>query len=87
MANDLAEPPVATLPAPSPVAETPTAELDPEFQRMLAAADEPSIVFHGPAFGEAKQRLFETARFLILPSFSEGLPMVCSKPGPRVRQR
>ena len=47
-----------------------------EFQRMLTAADEPSIVFHGPAFGEAKQRLLETARFLILPTFSEGLPMV-----------
>ena len=47
-----------------------------EFQRILAAADDPSIVFHGPTFGEAKQRLLETSRFLILPTFSEGLPMV-----------
>ena len=47
-----------------------------EFQRVLAAADDPSIVFHGPTFGEAKQRLLETSRFLILPTFSEGLPMV-----------
>ena len=47
-----------------------------EFQRMLAASADPSIVFHGPTFGEAKQQLLETARFLILPTFSEGLPMV-----------
>ena len=47
-----------------------------EFRRALAAVDEPSIVFHGPTFGEAKQRLLETSRFLILPTFSEGLPMV-----------
>ena len=47
-----------------------------EFQRILAAADDPSIVFHGPTFGEAKQRLLESSRFLILPTFSEGLPMV-----------
>lgn len=47
-----------------------------EFQRVLAAADDPSIVFQGPTFGEAKQRLLETSRFLILPTFSEGLPMV-----------
>ena len=47
-----------------------------DLRRHLEAANEPSIVFHGPAFGEAKQRLLETSRFLILPSFSEGLPMV-----------
>ena len=47
-----------------------------EFERVLAAADDPSIVYHGPTFGEAKQRLLETSRFLILPTFSEGLPMV-----------
>ena len=47
-----------------------------EFERMRAAADDASIVFHGPTFGEAKQRLLETSRFLILPTFSEGLPMV-----------
>ena len=47
-----------------------------EFQRILAAANEPSIVFLGPTFGGAKQRLLESSRFLILPTFSEGLPMV-----------
>jgi poly(glycerol-phosphate) alpha-glucosyltransferase len=34
-----------------------------------------SIRFVGPAHGEAKQRLLEEARFVILPSHSEGLPM------------
>ena len=47
-----------------------------EFKRILAAAKDPSIVFHGPAFGDAKQHLLETSRFVILPTFSEGLPMV-----------
>jgi glycosyltransferase involved in cell wall biosynthesis len=47
-----------------------------DLQRQLALANDGSIVFHGPAFGSAKQRLLETARFLILPTFSEGLPMV-----------
>lgn len=47
-----------------------------ELQRLLAAAGDRSIVFLGPAFGEAKQRLLDTARFVILPTFSEGLPMV-----------
>lgn len=40
----------------------------------LAAAP-PSVRFLGPAHGEAKQRLLERARFMILPSHSEGLPM------------
>ena len=47
-----------------------------ELRRQLEAAPDPSIDWLGPVFGEAKQRLLETARFLILPSFSEGLPMV-----------
>lgn len=47
-----------------------------ELNRLLAAAGDTSIVFHGAAFGQAKQRLLDSARFLILPSFSEGLPMV-----------
>jgi glycosyltransferase involved in cell wall biosynthesis len=47
-----------------------------DLQRQLAAANDGSIVFHGPAFGKAKQHLLESARFLVLPSFSEGLPMV-----------
>ena len=47
-----------------------------ELRRLIAAAGDASIVFHGAAFGEAKQRLLDGVRFLILPSFSEGLPMV-----------
>ena len=47
-----------------------------ELRRLLTAVGDASIVFHGAAFGEAKQRLLDSARFLILPSFSEGLPMV-----------
>ncbi|MCA1661544.1 MAG: glycosyltransferase [Novosphingobium sp.] len=47
-----------------------------ELRRLLAEVGDPTIEFVGPAFGEAKQRLLEAARFLILPSFSEGLPMV-----------
>lgn len=35
----------------------------------------PSVRFLGPVHGAAKQRLLEEARFVILPSHSEGLPM------------
>ena len=35
----------------------------------------PSVRFLGPVHGQAKQRLLEEARFVILPSHSEGLPM------------
>ena len=35
----------------------------------------PSIEFIGPIYGNAKQALLERARFTILPSLSEGLPM------------
>ncbi len=34
-----------------------------------------SVVFTGPAFGEAKDKLFGRADAFLLPSFSEGLPM------------
>ena len=44
------------------------------FRALLDPAD-PSVRFVGPAHGAAKQRLLETARFAILPSLSEGLPM------------
>jgi glycosyltransferase involved in cell wall biosynthesis len=37
--------------------------------------DEAGIVFHGPAFGEEKERLLRTSDAFILSSFSEGLPM------------
>ena len=47
-----------------------------DLRHLLETANDDSILFHGPTFGEAKQRLLKAARFLILPSFSEGLPMV-----------
>lgn len=47
-----------------------------ELRRLLAEADDGSIEFVGPIYGEAKRRLLTGARFLVLPSFSEGLPMV-----------
>ena len=42
---------------------------------QLAAAP-PSITFIGPCYGAAKERELRSAAFLILPSLSEGLPMV-----------
>jgi glycosyltransferase involved in cell wall biosynthesis len=42
---------------------------------ILAGREDPSVEFVGPVYGEAKQRLLEAARYVILPSFSEGLPM------------
>lgn len=42
---------------------------------LLADCGDPSVEFVGPVYGEAKRRLLETARYVILPSFSEGLPM------------
>ena len=38
-------------------------------------ASGPSVEFVGPVFGEAKRGLLESARFIVLPSLSEGLPM------------
>jgi len=43
-------------------------------EARLAGAP-PSVRFVGPVHGEAKQRLLEQARFVVLPSHSEGLPM------------
>lgn len=43
---------------------------------VLVGHADASVEFVGPVFGEAKQRLLESARFVVLPSFSEGLPMV-----------
>jgi poly(glycerol-phosphate) alpha-glucosyltransferase len=42
--------------------------------KAIASAD-PSVEFLGPVYGEAKQALLDSARFMILPSHSEGLPM------------
>lgn len=45
-----------------------------ELQIAVAAAG-PSVEFVGPVYGGAKQALLEAARFTVLPSHSEGLPM------------
>lgn len=45
-----------------------------ELKAQLAAAP-PSIKFAGPVFGAAKQALLDGARYMILPSLGEGLPM------------
>jgi poly(glycerol-phosphate) alpha-glucosyltransferase len=50
-------------------------EADVAALRCLLAAVPDSVQFVGPVFGADKQRLLDTARFLILPSLSEGLPM------------
>ncbi|MEI9915000.1 MAG: glycosyltransferase [Methylovirgula sp.] len=44
-------------------------------QVKLAASADPSISFLGPVYGEQKHNLLHEARFVILPSLSEGLPM------------
>ncbi len=43
--------------------------------RAAVAAAGPSVQFVGPVYGAAKQALLERARFTVLPSHSEGLPM------------
>ncbi|WP_448658019.1 glycosyltransferase [Sphingomonas sp. CJ99] len=45
------------------------------FEAHLAAKASSSIRFVGPAYGEDKARLLREARYLALPSFSEGLPL------------
>ncbi len=44
-------------------------------QAKLAASADPSIAFLGPVYGEQKHNLLHEARFVVLPSLSEGLPM------------
>lgn len=46
-----------------------------ELKAQLAGAPG-SVRFVGPAYGEEKARLYREARFFVLPSHSEGLPMV-----------
>lgn len=43
--------------------------------RQLLHAAPPSVAFVGPQFGANKANLLNQARFLVLPSLSEGLPM------------
>ncbi|MFA6219442.1 MAG: glycosyltransferase [Erythrobacter sp.] len=45
-----------------------------QLEAAMAGGD-PSIAFVGTAFGSQKAALFDIARFLVLPSLSEGLPM------------
>ena len=45
-----------------------------ELRAALAAAPN-SAEFVGPVYGDAKQHLLDAARFTVLPSFCEGLPM------------
>lgn len=51
------------------------AESDVALLRAAIARSDGSIDFVGPVYGEAKQRLLEQARFMVLASHSEGLPM------------
>jgi len=47
-----------------------------QYQALVAElADDDSIIFPGPAFGEKKCQLLRQAHAFILPSYSEGLPM------------
>jgi poly(glycerol-phosphate) alpha-glucosyltransferase len=51
---------------------------DPDDVAALEAAIAragPAVRFHGPVYGAAKQELLDRARFTVLPSHSEGLPM------------
>jgi glycosyltransferase involved in cell wall biosynthesis len=50
-------------------------EADVAQLRAAVAAAGPSVEFVGPVYGAAKQALLEAARFTVLPSHSEGLPM------------
>lgn len=43
--------------------------------RAVVADAGPSVEFVGPVYGAAKQALLDSARFTVLPSHSEGLPM------------
>jgi poly(glycerol-phosphate) alpha-glucosyltransferase len=44
-------------------------------REQISVLDRPDIRFLGPVFGSAKEQLIAQARFLALPSLSEGLPM------------
>jgi len=50
-------------------------EADVAELRAAVAAVGPSVEFVGPVYGAAKQALLDSARFTVLPSHSEGLPM------------
>ena len=46
-----------------------------QLEQAMAGQRDTGIEFVGTAFGSQKAALFDLARFLVLPSFSEGLPM------------
>ena len=46
-----------------------------KLEAQLRGSDPGAIAFLGPVFGEEKARLIASARYLVLPSLSEGLPM------------
>jgi glycosyltransferase involved in cell wall biosynthesis len=48
---------------------------DVEVLRAAVGQGDGSVEFLGPIYGEAKQALLDSARFVVLPSLSEGLPM------------
>lgn len=54
------------------VMPSPTSDLRPLISDSCPL---PSVIFTGPAFGQAKDALLRSASAFILPSFSEGLPM------------
>jgi poly(glycerol-phosphate) alpha-glucosyltransferase len=49
---------------------------DTETSLQAGLENPPSLVFVGPAFGLNKERLYRASDAFVLPSFSEGLPMV-----------
>ncbi len=50
-------------------------EADVEELRAAVGGCDGSVEFLGPIYGAAKQALLDSARFVVLPSLSEGLPM------------
>jgi len=49
---------------------------NPAFKSQLPTSKLPSLIFLGPRFGEDKAACYQNCDAFILPSFSEGLPMV-----------
>jgi poly(glycerol-phosphate) alpha-glucosyltransferase len=68
----------ADVPAANLVGETPTLLESSSVQSVKSVvknSSSVSVIFTGPAFGDAKDALLRQADAFILPSFSEGLPM------------
>jgi poly(glycerol-phosphate) alpha-glucosyltransferase len=67
--------PNSQLPTPNSQLPTPNSQL-PTPNSQLPTPRPPSVVFLGPQFGEDKAACYRHCDAFILPSFSEGLPMV-----------